>query len=543
VFSSVHGKFIVSNGRHLKHSRAVTLIIVHYHLRPGGIRRVIELATPHLVRAFGGTIDRVVLASGEAPDRHWSRLFREAMSPQPVEFFIERAFGYFCEQRRAASQVRRQIRRGLAQLLGDAASQGCLVWAHNLGLARNLLLAEELIHSCQERGLKLVAHHHDWWFDNRWQRWREIRRAGYRSLNETASVVFGSSEVRHVAVNHPEAALLQRHLGHRAIWLPNLAAPAPPPPPGRVREARRWLHARLDHDDAPVWLLPCRLLRRKNVAEALLLTRWLRPEAWLVTTGGVSSADEQAYHDHLGAAARAHHWRLRLGVLSGDETRKPSVPELLAAGEAVLLTSIQEGFGLPYLEAAAATRPLIARRLPNIEADLARFGFRFPQAYEEIVVAPDLFDWSAERRRQQSLFNRWKNEIPRRCWPWVVPPPMLATEGPPQPTPFSRLTLSAQLEVLAQPVSRSWRCCAPLNPFLIEWRRRAETGQLAVTPWPRSADRWLSGEAYARRFARAAAKVAGRLPRPQAAWAAQEDFIRWKLSPRFLHPLLWSRSP
>ena len=104
-----------------------------------------------------------------------------------------------------------------------------------------------------------------------------------------------------------------------------------------------------------MWLLPCRLLRRKNIAEALLLTRWLRPEAWLVTTGGVSSAEEQAYADGLAAAAQTHGWRLRLGILHGDESQKPSVPELLAASEAVLLTSLQEGFGLPYLEAAAAS--------------------------------------------------------------------------------------------------------------------------------------------------------------------------------------------
>jgi hypothetical protein len=63
------------------------------------------------------------------------------------------------------------------------------------------------------------------------------------------------------------------------------------------------------------------------------------------------------------------------------------VPELLAASEAVLLTSIQEGFGLPYVEAAAAGRPLIARHLPNIAPDLHKFGFRLPQAYDEILVA------------------------------------------------------------------------------------------------------------------------------------------------------------
>jgi len=98
-----------------------------------------------------------------------------------------------------------------------------------------------------------------------------------------------------------------------------------------------------------------------------------RAEGWLVTSGGATSADEQPYTYDLGAAANRHHWRLRLGLLQGDETHKPSVAELLAVSEVVLLTSIQEGFGLPYLEAAVARRPLIARALPNIAPDLARF--------------------------------------------------------------------------------------------------------------------------------------------------------------------------
>ena len=65
---------------------------------------------------------------------------------------------------------------------------------------------------------------------------------------------------------------------------------------------------------------------------------------------------------------------------------------------------------------------------------------------------------------------------------------------------FSRLTLTAQLEVLARPVEHSWAACVALNPFLEAWRRRAATGRLRVTAWPRAADRWLSARAYANRF-------------------------------------------
>jgi hypothetical protein len=308
-----------------------------------------------------------------------------------------------------------------------------------------------------------------------------------------------------------------------------------------VRRAARWLAAQLAQPGAPVWLVPCRALRRKNLAEALLLTRWLHPEAWLVVTGTASSQDEVPYVRALAAAAHQHHWRARLGVLGGDEARKPGVAELLAASQAVLLTSIQEGFGLPYLEAAAARRPLLARRLPHIAPDLHRFGFRFPQAYDDLRVDPGLFHWRRERRRQEQRFRAWRL-LPAAGRRLAGEPALLATEAP-APVAFSRLTLAAQLEVLAAPVRESWEAGRALNPFLAAWRRRAESGTLHITPWPAASSRWLGGEAYGRRFWRLARAAAAGTGPAGNGLKAQDAFIRDRLGAEHLFPLLWTTEP
>jgi glycosyltransferase involved in cell wall biosynthesis len=516
------------------------LIIVHYHLRPGGIRRIIELAVPHLLREVH-PVAQIVLATGESPDRTWERLFRSRAGETPVEFFVESTFRYFSEQRRSVPLLRKRLREALHRLLKAATGNNTLVWAHNLGIGRNLLLTQALVEACVARSVPLVAHHHDWWFDNRWLRWREMRRSGFRTLASVARVVFSSALQSHLTINRADATVLRRHLGRRVGWLPNLIDRGQLPWPARVGPARAWLRRKLNDSDAPIWILPCRLLRRKNVAEALLLTRWLRPEAWLVTTGGISSADEKQYAEALGAAGHQHHWRLRLGVLTGDEGRKPTIPELLAVSECVLLTSIQEGFGLPYLEAAAAERPLIARALLNIAPDLERFGFRFPQYYQEVLVSPDLFDWKAERRRQGRLFGAWRAQLPRPVRKLVGAPVLLATDSMPASVPFSRLTLTAQLEVLARPVAESWDQCLPLNPHLAVWKQRAAAGRLRKTAWPAAADAWLSGHAYARRFM-AYLKRDFKKPAPDAnSLAAQSEFIERKLAKDQLFPLSWCK--
>ena len=515
------------------------LLIVHHHFRPGGVRRVIEIATPYLV-AHGTQPTRVVvLAVGEAPDPSWLRAFRRRLPGTPVKVFVHPAFGYASELSLDAATLRRRLAAAITQLLGQAAPDDCLVWAHNLALGRNLPLASQLASACHARSIPLIAHHHDWWFDNRWHHFAAARDPALRGLEALAKVTLPASpSIAHIAINRADAAVLQKSFHRLSGWLPNPVEREPLPSANRVQAARAWLSRQLG-DTAPVWLLPCRLLRRKNVAEALLLTRWLRPEAWLVTTAGVSSADEQPYADALAAAAKAHGWRLRLGILHGNENQKPTVPELLSASEAVLLTLIQEGFGLSNLEAAAARRPLIARELPNIAPDLAEFGFTFPQSYKEVLVHPALFDWPAEHQRQAALFARWKRLLPSAAARLVGEPVVLATGSPPPRVPFSRLTLTAQIEVLARPPEESWARCAPLNPALQTCRQRASAGKLQTSPWPRSAVRWLGGRAYARRFNELVRRLPARDPGAGAGQAAQQEFLRHKLRSENLYPLLW----
>lgn len=520
------------------------LVIVHHHFRPGGVRRIIEVALPHVVATWRRAVTEILLVGGEAPDPAWLQGVRRQSAGVRVRSVTDASLGYFSEQRCAPSAMARRMRAFLARRLGtgpDAADS--VVWMHNPGLGRNLRLAAELGRLCTDRKIPLVMHHHDWWFDNRWVRWPEMRRSGFATLAAVSRAMLPAAPtIRHAAINQADAAILRRHFGARAGWIPNLATAGTPPPAARVRRARAWLRQRLG-DDGPVWLMPCRLLRRKNFAEALLLTRWLRPEAWLVTTGRISSDDERGYAAQLEEAARCQGWRLRLGVLAGREPDRPAVSELLAASEAVLLTSLQEGFGLPNLEAVAAGRPLLARALPNVAPDLARFGFRFPQVYDEVHVDVRLFDLAAERRRQSQRERRWRAALPATVRAWAGRPALLAGAKGERGVAFSRLTLPAQLEVLAQPVERSWEWCAPLNPFLVRWKKRAVAGKLGVSAWPRAADRWLAGAAYARRLEELLAARPARRIDADAGVRTVQDFVRAKLAGENQYPLWWSSEP
>jgi glycosyltransferase involved in cell wall biosynthesis len=516
-------------------------VIVHNHFRPGGVRRVIELATPYLVQRLRPTITRVLVAAGEKPDANWSAEFERLLDPVPVLYATDDALRYVSEGLLPDSRTSRaRLHAFFAQLLFKNWAGPNIVWAHNQGLGRNLLLAQAMAQLCASGGVPLVLHHHDWWFDNRWQRWTEMHRAGFTSLAKVAAAVLPHApNVRHMAINQPDAAVLERYFPRQCGWLPNPASVTARSSTKRVRGARDWLREQLG-SDAPIWLMPCRLLRRKNIAEALLLARWLRPEAWLVTTGAVTSPDEQPYAKGLRAAARAHGWPLRLSMLHEYQGHGPAMTDLLAASEVVMLTSLQEGFGLPYIEAAVAERPLIARRLPNIAPDLHAWGLRFPHAYDEVLVDASLFEWKAEAARQRALHRAWREQLPAGLRRVAGQPPLLADGAAAHPVPFSRLTLSAQLEVLANPPAVSFARCLPLNPWLLGWRNAAAEGTLRLASFPEKAVRKLSGEAFSRGFA----KILRTCPEPMAAARAsveaQSEFIQAKLRTENLYPLTWS---
>src|ERR1041384_6153877 len=106
----------------------VRLIVLHYHLRPGGIRRIIEQATPHLLRASGLLMQRVTLATGEPADPGWHARFAARLAPVPVDCRHEKSFAYFDEQRLAPPELRVRLRAGLKKLLAGAGPHKTLVW-------------------------------------------------------------------------------------------------------------------------------------------------------------------------------------------------------------------------------------------------------------------------------------------------------------------------------------------------------------------------------------------------------------------------------
>ena len=452
----------------MTHNAARPLVVVHYHWRPGGVRRVIETALPALARR--GFFSRVTLAGGEAPDETWLASLRAAMGEVALEAKVFPSFGYRTAPPASppVGEVHEDCARLLAGERGDTT-----VWAHNLALGRNAPLASALAGVAERGDAVLLSHHHDVLFDNRWGHWESVQADGFGDLRSLAEAFFPAGpRIAHLCVNRSDHALIEQELGARAVYLPNPVVLA------ETRDGVEAVAGRSSGQGQGVmtsgrfWLMPCRLMRRKNIAEAVLLARWFAPGTQVVTTGGTASPEERDYASRLADAASLSGWPLRLSVLPA-KAGASCVMAWMAQADAVVSTSLREGFGLTAYEACLAGRPLLARAT----ADLSASALPGAVLYDDVMVPDELYDRAAEVKRQELLWERWRKSLPLPARDWAGRPALL--DGTSGPAAFSRLTLRAQTELLTHPDDVLCAELDRLNPVLA---KRSQSGLPATVP-------------------------------------------------------------
>jgi len=441
---------------------------------------VVELTLPAIAAAAGPGLKKITVLGGGAG------CGRPAIPPLeiPVVFVDEAACDYFPGQPECPGAISEKIRAALTRAMPEADQFGTLIWFQNPALARNAMLCVEIARFSQSTRAALLLHHHDFWCAGRWDRWSELQQCGCTDLRAAAGILFASgTRSAHAVINTQDFQPLGRFFPKRAFLLPNPVVESPLGNAEKSAAARNWLSGEVK-SGAPLWIYPTRFLRRKNLLEAVLLTRWLRPEAILATTSGGFSPDEAGYARDIKQAAKEHGWRVHFGLL--DKPGSPGVGDMLQCAEAVVHTSVQEGFGMTFVEATAAGVPLVARKIPAVMPDLEALGFQFPRIYDDILVPPVLFDANAETRRQALLADAARRRLPedfQKLFPSPDP-------NPERPFAFSRLTRHAQIEVLARPPEESWGICRHLNPVLENFRSLPLASPLPPTRPPHSPARY-----------------------------------------------------
>jgi len=304
---------------------AMRIAIVHYHLSPGGVTTVIRAAS-HGLSAMG--IRHVILcgaaAAGELPVR------------------IVPDLRYLAETSRTAASLLEEMRAAAAEALGEPPD----AWHfHNHSLGKNVLLPG-VVSLLAAAGERLLLQLHDLAEDGRPENHAAIPvqampypvadRIRYAFLNE-------GDRSRFISAGLPET---------HTILLPNPipVTDCPPTPSG----------------SAPLVLYPTRAIRRKNLGELLLLAMCAPGGARFAVTRAPENRTARAIHDHWKWTTEELDLPIdfdvvdRLPAPGGDGS---GYEPWIAASTHFITTSVAEGFGMIFPEAAALGKPLIGREL------------------------------------------------------------------------------------------------------------------------------------------------------------------------------------
>lgn len=345
------------------------IAIVHYHLRRGGVTRVIENQSAAL-KLLG--IRHVVLsgASYSGPADLPTRVIPD------VDYRIE-------PDEITGISLANELRNQAVQALGHEPA----IWhIHNSTLGKNDLFPGWIRHLVREDS-HLLLQFHDFAEDG--------RPGNYQVIAGESRIYPHSPSIHSAFINSRDRDLLlaaglppeRAHLLPNAISVP--AVPEHPTPADGLRTI----------------LYPVRGIRRKNLGELCLVAGLAPADTRFALTLAPENPDWRPVYDEWVDFAATHELPIEFDVV--DKTppapgAKSTFESWIAHSSHFITTSIAEGFGLAFLEPLALRKPLFGRDLPDITADFKNHGLTLGSLYEDFLIPLDWIDLE-----QLQVLLRW----------------------------------------------------------------------------------------------------------------------------------------
>lgn len=360
--------------------------IVHYHLQPGGVTSVIHSAVAALSRAG---IASVVL-TGEAGNHPLDSATREI----PGLGYLDRRGDF------TAAVLIDALRHAAAEALGGPPD----LWHfHNHSLGKNCLLPD-VVAQLADEGERLVLQIHDLAEDGRPANYPLI--AGRDHLYPIAP------GIHYTFLNRRDRDVFT------AAGLPPECATVLPNPVVADPSTTT-----LDASRPAILFAPIRGIRRKNLGELVLLAALSPPNCAFAISRAPTNPAARPIHETWQRFARSHGFRIEFDVVDQFAPAADATADFASwidHATHFVTTSVAEGFGLPFLEAVAAGKPLIGRDLPMLTAELEGHGIHAGRLYQRILVPLDWLTLSILRDHFATTLERTFRAYRRPLRDWEI---------------------------------------------------------------------------------------------------------------------------
>jgi FMN phosphatase YigB (HAD superfamily)/glycosyltransferase involved in cell wall biosynthesis len=327
--------------------------IVHYHLAPGGVTRVIESASQVLTNAG---VRHVVLTGGDVT-----------------------GLGYLTAPGKlTAGDFLANLRSTATQALGAPPD----IWHfHNHSLGKNALLPE-VVARLAAAGERIVLQIHDLAEDG--------RPANYPLIADHPTLYPFSPRIHYAFLNSRDLRTFSE------VGLPPKNATLLPNPIPLPLASLRDLSASAVNSSSPTILFaPIRGIRRKNLGELVFLSALAPPHSWFAISRAPLNPDALPVHDHWRKFAASQRLPVEFDVtdrLAPAADATSSFESWIENATHFVTTSVAEGFGMPFLEAIAHGKALLGRNLPHLTAEHSRHGIRAGHLYDRLLIPASWID-------------------------------------------------------------------------------------------------------------------------------------------------------
>lgn len=362
--------------------KPLRIAILHYHLRGGGVTRIID----HTLTALKDSPVELCIITGEHPAHDID------IPKDKIGVVDGLSYG---ENNPAAdsNELKKKVVKKAGELLGNEPD----IWhVHNHSLGKNAEFTRMTL-KLAEMGNKMVFHIHDFAEDNRAQNFKYLlKEEGIHGRTSLSSELYPQGNHVHYAVLNGRDYRFLQEAGFCEERLHLLSNPV-----------SLSVSDNNDSDDlqnkvsGKVILYPCRAIPRKNIGELILWSALATDEEQFAITLAPKNEKYETGYKSWKSFVEKH--KLPVVFEAGDQWNL-SYPQLLQRADAFITTSIAEGFGLIYLESWLAERPLTGRLLKQVTRDFKNQGIEFPGMYSSVDIP---VKWIGE----EALTERLKQAI------------------------------------------------------------------------------------------------------------------------------------
>ncbi len=371
------------------------IVIVHYHFFPGGVTSAVRsslLAMKSAGRAEN--IEFVLLCGHERGIGELTELLR--CTTLNIKGFVHPELFYRQEIWPSREAFEDEAIR-ISELLLGYGKKETIFWVHNPTIGKNPALTRALIIAAQKAEKEslpycFLYHIHDFPECGRPNNLKYLLNCypggGLKILYpESLNTFF-------ICINSSDRGLLIQSgvPESKVFFLPNAisvnyeaASVTSTVHVDSALEKYAEKHGYVFKKGSPWWLMPIRLIRRKNALEAFFL-EVLDEGMQILITLDANSQPEYPYANAVKDVIRREKASGMVGFGAELVGKAFSFDELILASRAIVTTSLMEGFGFAFLEGPIHGKPVIGRNLPHVTKDFGQLGLPLDDLYDSFYV-------------------------------------------------------------------------------------------------------------------------------------------------------------